>query len=102
MPKFIFTYHGGKKPATPEEGKAQMARWKEWVVAQGPAMLEPQNPVGKTMTVSADGTTEGSGNPMNGYSIIEAVDMNAAVEIAKTCPYTDMGTIEVSQILQMK
>jgi hypothetical protein len=28
MPKYIFAYHGGKKPETPEEGMDFMARWR--------------------------------------------------------------------------
>ncbi len=50
MPKFILTYHGGTPPATPEDGKAMMARWQEWVAANSAALVEPQNPLGKTWT----------------------------------------------------
>ncbi len=101
MPRYILTYHGGTRPATPEDGKAQMARWNDWVANLGEALLEPQNPVGKTMTIDANGAREGSGNPMNGYSVLEAADVDAAVEIAKACPFAEMGSIEVSQIMQM-
>lgn len=41
------------------------------------------------------------GNPTSGLSILEAADMDAAIEIAKSCPFAEMGTIEVSQIMQM-
>ena len=30
MPNFVFAYHGGKKPETPEEGQKAMAAWNKW------------------------------------------------------------------------
>jgi hypothetical protein len=35
---------------------------------------------------------------MGGVFILEAADYNQAVELAKTCPHMDFGTIEVRQI----
>jgi len=95
------TYHGGRQPASPEEGKAMMARWQEWMGAHAAALLEPQNPIGKTWTVDADGAREGTPHPAMGFSVLEAADMDAALEIAKSCPFTEMGTIEISEIKQM-
>jgi hypothetical protein len=34
---------------------------------------------------------------MGGVFILEAADYNQAVELAKTCPHMDFGTIEVRQ-----
>lgn len=101
MPKFIMTYHNARQPSSPEEGKAMQARWQEWMGANAAALVEPQNPIGKTWTVDAGGAREGTAHPTMGYSILEAADMEAALAIAKTCPFTAMGTLEISEIKQM-
>ena len=56
-------------------------------------------------TVSSDGVTDDGGpNPLSGFSILEAETMEAALEMAKSCPFLDMetGTIEVAQVMEMK
>ena len=37
MPKFLFAYHGGSIPQTPEEGKKVMAAWTAWMGGIGSA-----------------------------------------------------------------
>ena len=103
MPHFIIAYHGGKKPETPEEGAAQMAKWKAWVDDLGDAAINPGQPLKGTRIVSEDGTSEdGGANAMSGYSIVEATDMEAALEIARACPFLDTGgTLEVAEQVSM-
>jgi len=49
----------------------------------GEAAINPGTPLGKSRTVSADGLSEDDGDaPMNGYSIVRAAGMEAALEIA--------------------
>jgi len=39
---------------------------------------------------------------MSGYTIIEADSMEAALSIAKDCPFLEMGgSLEVSELIQM-
>ncbi len=102
MPRFIFAYHGGKKPETPEAGEALMAKWRNWIADTGPALVEPGNPVGKSKTVSLKGVADdGGANPLSGYSIVDVKDMDAAIKIAKGCPHLDGGTIEIAEIINM-
>lgn len=102
MPNYIFAYHGGKKPETPEAGAKQMAAWKAWIADLGDAMVNPGTPVGLSKTVAADGVTDGGGpNPLAGFSVVTAETMDAALEMAKSCPFLDMGTIEVAEMMEM-
>ena len=72
MPKFLFIYHGGKTPETPEEGQAAMEAWGRWFGEMGPAVVDAGNPVMGSHTVSAEGHTEdGGANPASGYGIFE-------------------------------
>ncbi|MFV0333593.1 MAG: YciI family protein [Tropicimonas sp.] len=101
MPKFVFAYHGGKKPATKEEGAAAMAAWTQWFEELGPAVLNAGSPVGQSWTVSSGSVVEtGGANPISGYSVIQAPDMVTAVKYAKGCPLVKAGgSVEVAEAL---
>ncbi len=102
MSEYLFAYHGGKKPGSPEEGAKQMEKWKAWVAGLGDAMVNPGTPLGKSRTVSSGGVSDdGGSNPLIGFSIVKADSMDAALEIAKRCQFLEMGTIEVAEMKQM-
>lgn len=104
MAQFIFAYHGGKKPDTPEEGAKTMEAWKNWMGEMGDALIVPGAPVGMSKTITRDGIADdGGSNPLSGYSVVEAADIDAATAMAKGCPMvTDgSGSIEVAEILEM-
>jgi len=102
MSNFIFVYHGGKAPQTPEEGAAEMAKWKAWFGGMGEVVVDGGNPVGMSSTVSADGVeSDGGANPVSGYSIVKADSIDAATELAKGCPIIGTGTVEVAEIMEM-
>ncbi len=103
MPNFIYAYHGGKKPDTPEEGAAEMEKWKAWVEDLGEAMTNPGTPLGMSKTLSAEGVADNGGsNPLAGFSVVTADSIDAAIEMAKDCPFLKMGTIEVAEMLEMQ
>ena len=103
MPRFIFAYHGGKKPESPEAAQAFMARWREWSSAHDAAFENKGAPVGMSKTVSAGGVADNGGsNPLSGYSILDVADIDAAIEIAKSCPHLVHGTIEIAPIIDME
>ena len=103
MSNYVFAYHGGKKPESPEEGAKHMAKWKAWVDGLGDAVVNPGTPLGMSKTVSSNGVSDdGGSNPLSGFSIVKADSMDAALEMAKGCPYLDMGTIEVAEAMEMK
>lgn len=102
MPKYVFAYHGGKAPESPEEGAEVMARWQAWFGDLGDAVVDGGNPVGPSKTVSAGGVADdGGANPLSGYSIVRADSIDAAVEMAKGCPIMDHGTVEVAEAMEM-
>ncbi len=103
MAQYIITYLGGDQPSSPEEGKQHFAKYKEWLSSLGDSAVSPANPFKNTSTVNSDGTvTTGSTTSMSGYTIIEADSMEAALLIAKACPFLDIGgSLEVSELIQM-
>lgn len=104
MAKFIFAYHGGGRPETPEAGAEMMQKWNAWLDGLGAAALDRGQPVGMSKTVSASGVADdGGANPLSGFSLVEADSIDDAVEMAKGCPHLEMGngTIEVAELMQM-
>lgn len=103
MPKFIYVYHGGKKPDKPEEAEKIMMQWKAWLDGLGDAAFDKGNPVGMSKTVFADRVEENGGsNPTSGYSIIIASNAGDAVAKSKGCPHlANGGTIEIAEIVDL-
>ena len=81
-----------------------MAKWKAWVDGLGDAVVNPGTPLGKSKTVSSAGVSDdGGSNPMSGFSIVTADSMDAALEMAKKCPFLEFGgTLEVAEVMEMK
>lgn len=102
MAKFIFAYHGGKAPESPEEGAEVMAKWNAWLGGLGDAVVDGGNPAGPSKTVSASGVSDdGGANPISGYSLVQADSIDQAIEMAKGCPIMDHGTVEVAEAMDM-
>lgn len=104
MPKFLFVYHGGKRPESEEEMNQVMAAWGKWMEDNGSSLVEPGNPLGMSKTVSPSGVADdGGANPASGFSIIEAADIDAACNIAKSNPMVTSGdgSVEVAELMQM-
>ena len=106
MTKFILTYHGGATPenTTQEERNQIMAAWGAWMEGLGEALTDPGNPAGSQKTVSPNGSVEDGGgpNPITGYTLVNAADMDAALAMAKGSPHLESGgTITVVEAIEM-
>ncbi len=103
MPRYLIVYLGGDQPSTPEEGKQHFAKYMGWLSSLGESAISPANPLKNTSTVNPDGNvTSGGATTMSGYTIIEADSMEAALSIAKACPFLDIGgSLEVSELVEM-
>jgi hypothetical protein len=101
--RYIIVYLGGNPPSSPEDGKKHFAKYREWLSSLGDSAVSPANPLKGTNTVSPDGTvTTGGTTSMSGYTIVEADSIEAALEMAKDCPFLDVGgSLEVSELIQM-
>ncbi len=94
MPQYILTYHGGSQPETPEKHQDQMDRYMKWV--ENLDAVVPQQPLKGTQTLGDKEVT-----PMMGYTIINAVDLDAARAVAKSCPFLEMdnSAMQVSELV---
>jgi len=103
MLQYVIVYLGGDQPSSPEDGKQHMSKYMDWLSSLGDSAVSPANPLKNTSTVNSDGTvTAGSTTTMSGYTIIKAESMDAALLIAKACPFLDIGgSLEVSELMEM-
>ena len=81
-----------------------MDAWGAWFGSLGAAVIDGGNPVGKSSTVKSDGALidGGGANPLSGYSLIEASNLQDAHKKAQGCPLLKAGgTIEIAQAMDM-
>lgn len=91
--KFILFYSGPETPAD-----ASHKGWPSWFSNLGKALVDPGAPLSKGVVLHNDDSTEASKTSYNGYSIIEAKDLDKALELIKDHPYLTLGneyTIEI-------
>ena len=94
MSKFVFIYHAPMTPAeaappTPEQMEAVMGEWTAWAGKVGDGLVDFGTPLAGGVRVSTDGTSP-STREVAGYSILEAADLDAALELAKSHPHLNM------------
>jgi hypothetical protein len=104
MPNYLLAYHGGGMPQTEKEQAKVLAAWNKWYENLGPKVMDGGNPVGQARTVKSDRTVmQGGGpNPVSGYTIITADDIDIAIDLTKDCPIIEGGgSIEVCETFAM-
>jgi hypothetical protein len=75
---------------TEEEGRAVMAAWGTWMENVGSALVDIGTPLAPVTSVVDDGTTA-TPTSLNGYSIVEAEDVDAARRLTDGHPFLSEG-----------
>ena len=112
MVKFLYLFRNegeGFKPASPEEMERMMKAWMQWIdtlrqsgnlVQTGERLERTTLPVrGKAKTVT-DGPYAEAKDIVGGYLLVQARDLNEAVELSKGCPiFAIDGLVEVRPLV---
>ncbi|PWT75250.1 MAG: hypothetical protein C5B59_09480 [Bacteroidetes bacterium] len=113
MEKFIFLFRGPgprEMDRNSEAAQAEMQKWFNWIDAMNKKGTyvagDPLQPVGKQVNGKKKAVTDGpfveAKEMVGGYIIVNAKDINDAVEISKDCPIFDNdGKVEVRPIQKM-
>lgn len=87
-----------RKNTKPEEMKAQMdkmmADMTAWTAKHKASLVEEGRPLGKTKTVTVEGTTD-TRNDLNYYCVVEADSHEAAAEIFAENPHLQIPTSSI-------
>lgn len=109
MKKFLVIYYSPQgamekmKDATPEEMAEGMKPWMDWKEKCGDGMVDMGAPLANGRKVSKDGA-EASSVEVSGYSMLQAEDMDGAVEMLKEHPHlewTEGCRIEVFEAMPL-
>ena len=105
MSEFVFLYRGGTSARNPERAQERMQRWMAWFKALSDKGHlkdhgKPLELIGKVVQgsrmVVTDGPFAETKDVVGGFSLIEARDLDQAVELTRGCPIFDAdGAVEV-------
>jgi hypothetical protein len=94
MPKFLVTYHGSNMPHDPQAMAKAREAFMQWAGKTGSALVDPGAPIAAARTVSSKGSEDGPvDGPFNGWSVIEAADLNAATKLLADHPFIGRGGV---------
>jgi hypothetical protein len=113
MEKFIYLFRGGAQGhgLSPESMQAHMQKWMGWMKSLGEKGIlvggEPLQLTGMQVTGTKKVVTDGpfieAKEMVGGYLIVNAKDIDEAVEISKGCPVLEVdGKLEVRPIQKME
>ena len=93
MPKFLVTYHGGGAvPHDPAVMERIRAAFMQWAQKTGPALVDPGSPISARKTVTSKGVNDGAADgPFDGWSVVEAANMDEVAGILKDHPFVGRG-----------
>jgi hypothetical protein len=107
MSKFLYLYRGPATPMeefTPQQSEDQMRAWGEWMSGVGSALVDGGAPFGTRAAVADDGSSPAPSD-QNGYTIVEAENIDAARDLVKGHPFLSEGkgrfSIEVFELVPM-
>lgn len=111
MSEFTYLFRGGAAPGSPELTQQRMQKWVTWMkdLGQQGLLKNPGNPLeakGKVVKGNQKTVTDGpyaeTKDIIGGYMVIEAKDIDHAVEISKGCPIFEVGgTVEVRPVMKL-
>lgn len=102
MPKFIIAYRGARAFESQQKGEENYARYTKWIAGLSDYIVTPDTPLMPGKVISRDGVSDSEPqNRFMGFTIIEAQGLDEAMQLAGACPFTEIGTLEVHQIVDM-
>ena len=96
MPAYVFTYRQAKGA---QLNMAEAESWFKWFDEIGEHITVPGSAVSNSRQVG----NVGGDQSVSGFTVINARDMNHAVEIAQGCPAIRLGHgLEVGELLEVR
>jgi hypothetical protein len=111
MSEYVFLYRGGEAGRSPERMQQSMQKWMAWFKSLGEQghikdRGQPLERNGKLVKGKQKSVTDGpfaeAKDIIGGYTLIEARDLEQAVELSKGCPILEAeGAVEVRPVMKM-
>jgi hypothetical protein len=111
MSEYLYIYRGGEPDRSPEGMQQVMQKWMVWLkgLAEKGHIKDQGQPLergGKVVKGKSKAVTDGpfaeAKDLVGGYTLVEARDLDQAVELSKGCPILEVnGAVEVRPIMKM-
>ena len=111
MSEFVYLYRGGDRSGSPEQMQQVMQKWMAWFkdLAEKGHIKDRGQPLERTgklvkgkQKAVTDGPFAEAKDLVGGYTLIEARDIEQAVELSKGCPILEReGMVEVRPVMQI-
>ena len=111
MSQFVYLYRGAERGRSPEQTQETMQKWMTWFKELGEKghikdIGQPLEHTGKLVKGKQKTVTDGpfaeTKDIIGGYTLIEARDLDQAVELSKGCPILEVeGAVEVRPVMKM-
>ena len=111
MSQFVYLYRGGEAGRSPDRMQQVMQKWMAWMKELGEQghMKDPGHPLERTgklvkgtQKTVTDGPFAEAKDAVGGYTLVEARDLDQAVELSLGCPIFDVGgQVEVRPVMTM-
>ena len=97
MSSYVLAFRG-RPDRTPQPGEEEA--WGAWFGRLGPAIADFGNRVGTCRTLTTGQGDDPDGRVLTGYIVINADDLDAAVELASGCPgLAHDVSVEVAEVI---
>ena len=101
MAKFVLTFEDARQPSSPEAGQQHMSDYRDWLAGLGDTLVMPQQAFRQTRDVTDQGVREAGPGGIMGFLMIEAENMEAAIAVARQCPFLARGTMRVAEAMDV-
>ena len=111
MSEFVYLYRGGSREGSPEQMQQVMQKWMAWfkdlsqkghVKDQGQPLERAGKLIKGKQKIVTDGPFAEAKDVVGGYTLIEARDLDQAVELSKGCPIFEReGAVEVRPVMKI-
>jgi hypothetical protein len=112
MSEFLYLYRGAERGGSPEQMQQRMRKWQAWMKALGEKGHikdegHPLERTGKLVKGKKKAVTDGpfaeAKDIVGGYTLIQAQDLDEAVELSKGCPIfeAESAVLEVRPIMTL-
>lgn len=111
MSQFVYLYRGAEHRGSQEEMQERMQRWMAWfkrLTDQGHIkdIGHPLEQIGKVVKgkqkIVVDGPFAETKDVVGGFTLVDARDLDQAVELSKGCPIFEVdGAVEVRPVMKI-
>jgi hypothetical protein len=90
--KFLLVYYGGAMESDPRKVQETIGAWMKWFQDLGQAVVDGGAPTTPGKTIKGKTATKGvPGDPVTGYSVLQAADLDSVAALAKKSPHLSAG-----------